>query len=117
MSYHLKPRRWRSWLAKAYGRKCTYCEKQDALTWDHLLPRAMGGTNTSANLVRACEECNINKGAKTLEEWLAKRPDLDGGAIAARIKKAQKDFHRRVGIRKLMKRLTIKLGDLVEGKA
>jgi hypothetical protein len=49
------------------GFKCTYCgfsgtAKQ--LQVDHIRPVSDDGTNEMANLVTACKECNIGKGAK-----------------------------------------------------
>jgi len=51
---------------------CTYCgdavnERTSSL--DHVLPFALGGSHTTANLVLACRRCNFSKGARTLEQW------------------------------------------------
>lgn len=37
---------------------------------DHVVPRALGGLDTLANIVTACSGCNVRKGRKRLE-WLA----------------------------------------------
>lgn len=50
---------------------CQYCGvrfKADALTLDHIMPRARGGTATAENLVTACVRCNQRKADRTPEE-------------------------------------------------
>ena len=56
--------------------RCTYCHTARASTWDHVVPRSLGGPDTRGNLVPACVSCNSSKGARPLEElgeWLADR--------------------------------------------
>lgn len=46
---------------------CRYCGRSApdvVLHVDHIIPRAKGGTNARENLVTACRECNLGKGAK-----------------------------------------------------
>jgi 5-methylcytosine-specific restriction endonuclease McrA len=43
---------------------CHYCEQRfpaTALTMDHVVPLARGGTSTPGNIVPACRECNQDK--------------------------------------------------------
>lgn len=42
-----------------------------SLEFDHRKPISRGGSNTSRNLVLACQTCNVSKGARTLPEWVA----------------------------------------------
>jgi hypothetical protein len=49
---------------------CVYCGSIYADTVDHVIPRSRGGTDDQANLVSACLECNTDKRALTLQEWL-----------------------------------------------
>ena len=44
---------------------CQYCGSRDDLTFDHLLPRSRGGKTTWSNVVAACSDCNLRKGAMT----------------------------------------------------
>jgi 5-methylcytosine-specific restriction endonuclease McrA len=47
---------------------CQYCGKQpgtNALTIDHVVPRAQGGESTWTNCVLACWECNTRKADRT----------------------------------------------------
>ena len=50
---------------------CLYCGQQfpaSALTRDHVVPRARGGTDVWENVATACEPCNLRKGARTPEQ-------------------------------------------------
>jgi hypothetical protein len=49
---------------------CTYCEAP-ATSVDHVVPRALGGSDDPANLVPACTWCNSSKRDTQLDEWLA----------------------------------------------
>ena len=45
---------------------CQYCGSKHDLTFDHVLPRALGGVTSWENVVAACAPCNLRKGSKTL---------------------------------------------------
>ncbi|MBB4916963.1 HNH endonuclease [Streptosporangium saharense] len=65
-------------LAERDGARCFYCAHRfrhpdrDA-TLDHLVPVYYGGTWVRANLVLACEPCNIAKGHQAPAEFLRSR--------------------------------------------
>ena len=46
--------------------RCQYCGSVKDLTFDHVIPRAMGGTTCWGNVVAACSPCNLRKGSKSL---------------------------------------------------
>jgi 5-methylcytosine-specific restriction endonuclease McrA len=54
---------------------CRFCDtwygkkRRDELTLDHVIPKSMGGPNSSWNRILACTECNWNKRSKTYEEF------------------------------------------------
>ncbi len=50
---------------------CAYCGASEDLQWEHIIPRSSGGPDTIDNLVLACPDCNLSKGAKDLAEWYA----------------------------------------------
>lgn len=50
---------------------CQYCGRRFSshdLTFDHVVPRSLGGRTTWANVVAACGPCNLRKGAKPLRQ-------------------------------------------------
>lgn len=58
------------WPVCAYCRQ-TYCPPSRRFSIDHLIPRSRGGSNELENLVGCCAACNVAKGSRTPEEWLA----------------------------------------------
>ena len=59
------------------GYRCVYCGEAfpaEALSVDHVQPRARGGDNSGGNLVSACGACNTRKGHRRLAEFLAEDP-------------------------------------------
>ncbi len=67
----------REYLLEKWGRKCTYCGKENTpLQIEHMVPRAKDGTNRISNLCLACEKCNIAKGTKDIKDFLVAKPDL-----------------------------------------
>jgi hypothetical protein len=50
---------------------CQYCREVRAigeLTYDHVVPRRLGGRTEWTNIVTACQDCNLRKGARTPEQ-------------------------------------------------
>ena len=50
------------------GFRCQYCGRRppvEDLTYDHVVPRALGGQTGWENIVAACVECNARKGGRT----------------------------------------------------
>lgn len=59
------------------NRKCAYCGRnlkintpveERRMTRDHIVPKSKGGTN-SGNLLPACRDCNLLKGAMTVGQF------------------------------------------------
>ena len=48
--------------------KCQYCGSTSELTFDHVVPRSLGGKTTWENVVTACAPCNLSKGSRQLSE-------------------------------------------------
>lgn len=75
--------------------KCAYCGKPMTngvvggdvgrrATIDHVKPISKGGSNRRANLVGACQTCNVSKGDMTVEEWRGLGKENPGSDCAAR---------------------------------
>ena len=47
---------------------CQYCGSRHDLTFDHVVPRKLGGVTSWDNVVAACAPCNLRKGSKTLRD-------------------------------------------------
>ncbi len=47
--------------------RCQYCGAHEDLTFDHVIPRALGGRTTWTNVTTACAPCNLRKGGRTPE--------------------------------------------------
>ena len=44
---------------------CQYCGTPKHLTFDHVIPRRLGGRTTWENVATACAPCNLRKGGRT----------------------------------------------------
>jgi len=44
---------------------CQYCGSPDELTFDHVIPRRLGGQTSWNNITAACSPCNLKKGGRT----------------------------------------------------
>ncbi|KAB8319201.1 HNH endonuclease [Tolypothrix campylonemoides VB511288] len=58
-------------LLEHWGRKCAYCDVENVfLEIEHIYPKSKGGSDKFSNLTLACHKCNINKGNKSIDEFL-----------------------------------------------
>jgi hypothetical protein len=55
------PRDVRQRVWQRYGGRCAECGATDYLEFDHIVPRAKGGSNSDANIQRLCRRCNMKK--------------------------------------------------------
>ena len=60
---------WRKDIKESWNHKCAYCESEDNLTIDHILPQSKGGLDTTTNVVCSCHSCNQSKGHTPWEQW------------------------------------------------
>jgi len=47
---------------------CQYCGSHENLTFDHVIPRRLGGKTTWENIASACAPCNMKKGGRTPQQ-------------------------------------------------
>jgi len=67
----------RQYLLEKFNRTCVYCgAKNVPLQVEHIIPKAVGGSNKVSNLTIACGACNRVKGAQPIEEFLKAKPAL-----------------------------------------
>jgi 5-methylcytosine-specific restriction endonuclease McrA len=67
----------REYLLEKWGRKCTYCGKENIqLQIEHIVPKAKYHDNRVSNLCLACDKGNKAKGTKDIKDFLKKKPDL-----------------------------------------
>jgi 5-methylcytosine-specific restriction endonuclease McrA len=52
-------------LVLACGGRCLACGSREDLTVDHIVPLALGGSNTIENVQPLCSVCNGSKGGET----------------------------------------------------
>ncbi len=67
----------RQYLLTKWEHRCAYCTATGLpLEIDHVVPQSHGGSDRVSNLVIACRACNLAKGDKLLEDFLADRPEV-----------------------------------------
>lgn len=68
-------------LLEENGNRCCFCLcvlNEWSATREHIIPRAVGGTDAQANLTVSCEDCNQARGSEDFYDFEArrdKRPD------------------------------------------
>jgi len=50
------------------GFQCVYCGSPEELTFDHVIPRRLGGRTSWTNIAAACSPCNLKKGGRLPNE-------------------------------------------------
>jgi 5-methylcytosine-specific restriction endonuclease McrA len=63
----------REFITALLAQPCAYCGATSNITVDHIVPLIRGGKHEPANLAPACATCNLSKGAKPIDDWLAAR--------------------------------------------
>jgi hypothetical protein len=97
------------------GGRCFYCatllneaQWHTKPTFDHVRPRAHGGTNAPENLVLACLPCNSAKGSMSAAEFTPRAARLRARIIQAVERKSSRKNQRR----RFREGLAAKLGDI-----
>lgn len=66
-------RLWKKSIKEEWNDKCAYCDSQEELTIDHIIPQSKGGKDIKTNVVCACKRCNLMKGYKHWKEWFTQQ--------------------------------------------
>ena len=65
----------REYLLEKFNHTCVYCDARDViLNVEHVIARVRGGSDRVSNLVTSCKPCNLDKGARSIEEFLKNDP-------------------------------------------
>lgn len=60
---------WRKHIKESWKNKCAYCNSEENLTIDHIVPQSKGGLDITRNVVCCCHFCNQSKSHTPWEEW------------------------------------------------
>jgi len=62
-------RMWRKNIREQWEHKCAYCESEESITMDHIIPQCKGGLDVKTNVIACCHSCNQSKGHTPWEDW------------------------------------------------
>ncbi len=62
-------RMWRQSIKEQWEHKCAYCESQENITLDHIIPQCKGGLDIKTNVIACCHSCNQSKGHEHWKLW------------------------------------------------
>jgi CRISPR/Cas system Type II protein with McrA/HNH and RuvC-like nuclease domain len=60
---------WRKTIREQWNHKCAYCDSEENLSLDHIIPQSKGGSDSTDNVICCCKPCNHSKGHSHWEEW------------------------------------------------
>ncbi len=60
---------WRKQIKDSWNNKCAYCDSDENLTIDHVVPQCKGGADITKNVVCCCHSCNQSKGHEHWKLW------------------------------------------------
>ena len=64
-------RLWKDSIKDEWNRKCAYCNSEENLTLDHIIPQSKGGKDDKHNILCACKSCNTLKGHTPWKTWFS----------------------------------------------
>jgi len=62
-------RLWRKSIREQWNHRCAYCNSEEDLTIDHIVPQSKGGSDTTENVVCCCKSCNQSKSHDNWKDW------------------------------------------------
>ena len=79
-------RMWRQSIKEQWEHKCAYCESQENITLDHIIPQCKGGLDVKTNVVACCHACNQSKGHEHWKLWYVQQDFFTEAKIDAIVK-------------------------------
>ena len=64
---------WKQSIKQSWNCKCAYCESEEEITLDHIIPQIKGGTDHISNVICCCRSCNRSKSHEDWEIWFSKQ--------------------------------------------
>ena len=64
---------WRQHIKENWNHQCAYCESEENLTIDHIVPQSKGGLDATNNVVCCCKSCNHDKSHIDWETWFSQQ--------------------------------------------
>ena len=62
-------RLWRQNIKDAWNQECAYCQSEENITLDHIIPQCKGGLDIKTNVVSCCHSCNQSIGHEYWKLW------------------------------------------------
>jgi hypothetical protein len=79
-------RMWRQSIKDQWEHKCAYCESEENITLDHIIPQCKGGLDIKTNVVACCHACNQSKGHEHWKLWYVQQDFFTEAKIDAIVK-------------------------------
>jgi len=79
-------RMWKQSIKDQWEHKCAYCESQENITLDHIIPQCKGGLDIKTNVVACCHSCNQSKGHEHWKLWYVQQDFFTEAKIDAIVK-------------------------------
>ena len=79
-------RMWRQSIKDQWEHKCAYCESEENITLDHIIPQCKGGLDIKTNVVACCHSCNQSKGHEHWKLWYVQQDFFTEAKIDAIVK-------------------------------
>jgi len=77
MNSNQAKRIWRKHIKDSWKNKCAYCESNEDLTIDHIIPQSKCGADFAKNVVCCCKSCNQSKGHEHWKLWYIQQDFYD----------------------------------------
>jgi len=79
-------RMWRQSIKDQWEHKCAYCESEENITLDHIIPQCKGGLDIKTNVIACCHSCNQSKGHEHWKLWYVQQEFFTEKKIDAIVK-------------------------------